>query len=273
MPSLSFDSENGKAVAYIKVNKEELKAKPELKSFNNQVIYLHDDNLGVKEIELDDVSVFPIFKFKENEKQNNRVSVFGKSGSGKSFIVGKILDTLTSKKHGKQDRDIVIVSGVDEDEALDKERGPKGKKQLPERIDMYSPEFAEMSPEDFEDCILVFDDIENLTNKAVNRTALALRNSLLEKGRHKNIDVITISHQAMGGNLTKFVHSESTGNFVFPAFSQTHQLNSYLTKYCGLSKTAIEKIVNLGETKSRWIYISNLAPMFVVYEKGIYLVK
>ncbi len=180
---------------------------------------------------------------------------------------------MTSKKHGKQDREIVIISGVDEDEALDKERGSKGKKKVPERIDMYNPEFAEMTPEDFADCIVVMDDIENLTNKAVSRAVLNLRNSMLEKSRHYNTDIISISHNALGGSLTRFVHSEATGFTVFPAYSQVHQLSTYLKKYAGLSKQAIEKIFEIGETKSRWLYVSNLAPMFVVYEKGIFLVK
>ncbi len=47
MPSLSFNPDNGKAVAYIKVSKENLKEKPDLKQFNNQIIYLHDTNDGV----------------------------------------------------------------------------------------------------------------------------------------------------------------------------------------------------------------------------------
>ncbi len=111
-----------------------------------------------------------------------------------------------------------------------------------------------MTDKDFEDCIVVMDDIENLTNKSVNKTSLSLRNAIFDRGRHKNIDIISISHQAMGGNMTKFIHSESTGNFVFPAFSQTHQLNSYLSKYCGLSKEAIKKIVDVGENKSRWFF-------------------
>ena len=63
MPSLSFEPENGKAIAYVKVSKEDIKEKPELKSFNNQIIYLHDSNDGIKEIELDDVNVFPLFKY------------------------------------------------------------------------------------------------------------------------------------------------------------------------------------------------------------------
>ncbi len=174
MPSLSFDSENGKPIAYIQVSKEDLKDKPESKVYNGQVIYLHENNDGVKEIELDDLSVFPLFKFREGEKQNNRISIQGKSGSGKSHFVGRILDTMSSKKHGDPDKDIVIISGVDEDEALDKERGPRGSKKLPERIDIYDPELAEMTERDFENCIVCFDDIENLTNKAVSKVVLNL---------------------------------------------------------------------------------------------------
>jgi len=272
MPSLSFDSENGKPIAYIKLSKEQ-KTQPELKMYNNQVIYLHDNNTGVKEITFKDLNVFPLFKFREGEKQNNRINVSGKSGSGKSHLVGRILDTLTSKKHGNPEREIVIISGVDEDDALDTERGPKGNKKLPERIDMYDPGFLELTPEDFEDCIVVFDDIENLTNKAVNKAVLNLRNSMLEKSRHFNTDILSISHNSLGGNLTRFVHSEATGFVIFPAYSQVHQLTTYLKKYAGLSKDAIEKIFNIGENKSRWIYVNNLAPMFVVYEHGVYLTK
>ena len=273
MPSLSFDSENGKAIAYIKVSKEELKAKPELKTYNNQIIYLHDNNDGVKEIEFDDLSIFPLFKFKEGEKQINRINIQGKSGSGKTTLVGKMLDTMLSKRHGNPDKEIVIISGIDSDDPLDKPRGPKGNKKLPERIDIYDPEFGDMTEKDFENCIVCFDDCENLTNKAVSRVVLNLRNALLEKGRHSNADVISISHNPLSGSITRFVHSEATAFVVFPAFAQVHQLNTYLKKYAGLSKQTIEKIINLGETKSRWIYVNNLAPCYVIYQKGIFLVR
>jgi len=273
MPSLSFKSDGGRPIAYVNVSKEEMSDKPELKELNNQIIYLHDDNSGEKSIEMEDINIFPLLKFKEGEKQNHRIAIFGKSGSGKSHLVGRMLDMLKSKKHGNQDRDIVIISGVEEDAALDKPRGKKGSKAEPERIDIYSPEFSEMTPDDFEDSVVVFDDIENLTNKNANKTVLALRNSMLERGRHKNIDIISISHNAIGGNLTRFVHSEATGFVIFPRYSQVHQLSTYLSKYAGLSKQAIEKIINIGENQSRWIFVSNLAPMYVIYEHGCYLVK
>ena len=273
MPSLSFDSQGGRPIGYINVTKEELKQKPDLKPFNNQIIYLHDHNDGVKEIDLKDVNIFPLLKSKEGETQNHRIAIFGRSGSGKSHIIGQMLDMMKSKKHGNPERDIVILSGVDEDEPLDRVRGKKGEKSPPERIDLNDPSFMELRPDDFEDCIVIFDDVEHLSDKAINKAVLNLRNSMLEKSRHFNTDIFTISHNALGGSVTKFVNSEASGFFVFPAFSQHHQLTSYLHKYAGLSKEAIQKLINIGETKSRWIFVSNMAPCYVVYSKGCYLVK
>ncbi len=143
----------------------------------------------------------------------------------------KILDTMMSKRLGTPEKDVVIISGVDTDEALDKERGSKGNKKLPERIDMYDPSFAEMTEKDFENCVVIMDDIEHLSNKAISKLVLNLRNSLLEKGRHTNTDIISISHNALAGSITKFVHSESTSVVVFPAYSQHHQLTTFLKIY------------------------------------------
>ncbi len=230
MPSLSFKSEGGKPVAFITVSKEEIKSKPGLKNIKNQIIYLHDDESGEKSLEFKDLNVFPLSKFREGEHQNNRIAILAKSGAGKSHFVGRLLDTMKSKDLGDPDREIVIISGVEEDEPLDRPRGRRGEKTPPERIDMNDPSFAEMDSRDFENCIVVFDDVENLTNKTINKQVLNLRNSLLEKGRHKNIDIISISHNALGGNLTRMLHSESTACVIFPRYSQVHQLSTYLNK-------------------------------------------
>ncbi len=113
-----------------------------------------------------------------------------RASNRKSFTVGKILDTLTSKKHGKPERDIVIISGVEEDEALDKERGPKGDKRLPERIDIYDPEFNEMTDKDFEDCIVVMDDIVLLAKSPADmQRMITYRTTLLYGLENLNLNI------------------------------------------------------------------------------------
>jgi hypothetical protein len=52
----------------------------------------------------------------------------------------------------------------------------------------------------------------------------------------------------------------------------SHQMKSYLTKYFGLSKGNIDKGIELGNI-SRGVYISNTAPCFCIYDKGIILLK
>jgi len=269
MPSLSFVDNNGKPVAYIKVNREK---HLELKELNNKYIYLNDDNDGVDSIEVENVEIFPLLKYRKGEIQNHRLAVLGKSGSGKSYFIGQLLDILKSKKHGDQNRRIIILSGVTEDEALDRPRGLKDEEEGPIRIDLNDPELGALKIEDFEDSITIFDDTEFIANKTVNKFVNNLRNEMLEKARHHKIDIISVSHNALGGSLTRLVHSESTGAIFFPNHTQFHQLNSYLSKYIGLSKESIQKIIALGK-RSRWIYVSNLAPCYVVYQRGIYLVK
>jgi hypothetical protein len=272
MPSISLIEEGGKPIAFITIPKEKRDKNPFLKDIHNQILYLHDDNSGLKEISIDEGTIFPLMKSKKDEKQNVRIAIIGKSGSGKSVYIGRMLDVMKSAKFGDPEKDIVIISGVDEDTPLDKTRGSGEKKSAPERIDIYGDEIKDMDLKDFENCIVVYDDIENLTDKSVNKMIHNLRNSMLEKGRHHQTDIISVSHNALASNTTRLLHSESTACVIFPSYMNSHQMKSYLTKYLGLSKTNIDKIIELGNI-SRGVYISNTAPCYAVYDKGIILLK
>lgn len=262
MPSLNF-SKGGKPIAFIRSDNKE---------FDKSVIYLHDDNSGVKEISVPNFSYFPLLAKVEGEVQNHRIAVIGKSGSGKSFWVGQLLDVMKSKKLGDKEREIVIYSGVESDPPLDKPRGKKGSKEPPMRINLEDPAELEFGIDELENAIVVFDDVEHLSNKDVNKQILKLRDVLLEKGRHHNIDVISISHNPFGGNLTKMVHSESSAAVLFPAASTFKHLSDYLSRYMGFSKANIQKVIDIGE-HSRWVYVSNTAPTFIVHQHGVLLLK
>ena len=269
MPSLSFTSNKGRPIAFIRVDKIK---HPELNELNNTIIYLNDDDDGVSSLEVQNVEIYPMLKYKEGEVQNHRIAVLGKSGSGKSHFIGQLLDSMTSKKFGNPERKIVIISGVEQDDALDKERGPKDQKSLPIRLNLDNERLGEVTIDDLDGSIVIFDDTENISDKVVNTTLHRLRNSICERGRHHNIDLLSVSHNALGGHMTRLVHSESTGCVVFPQYTQFHTLNAYLTKYIGLSKENISKVVQLGKV-SRYVYISNLSPCYIVYMKGVFLIN
>jgi len=263
MPSFSF-VKGGLPVAFIFVPKV---LRKQLKLLHLKKIYLHDHNNGFKDLTSDTYQIYPLFSHRDGEIQNHRIGIFGKSGSGKSTFVGELLDIMKHHKLGNPDKDIIVFSGVEQDEPIDRERND----EPPERVDIYDPEiYSDIN--DYCNSICVFDDVENLSDKNIDKAMQRLRNGMLERGRHKGIDIISISHDALSGNVTKKVHSESTGVVIFPAYSQVHQLQEYLTRYIGLAKKDISKITSLGD-KSRWVYVSNTAPTYVIYKHGIYLVN
>lgn len=263
MPSLNFTSENGRPIAFIKAATKE---------FDKSIIYLHEENQGPQEINIPEFTYFPLLGKVKDEVQNHRIAVIGKSGSGKSYFVGQMLDVMKSKKLGDKEREIVIYSGVLEDPPLDKPRGKKGQKEPPMRINLDSSSELSLDINDLENCIVVFDDIEKLASKEANQRVLELRDILLEKGRHHNIDIISISHNPFGGKTTRMVHTESSGIVLFPSKSTHKHIADYLSKYIGFSRDNIQKIKDLGE-HSRWVYISNTAPTYVVHEHGVLLMK
>jgi len=187
------------------------------------------------------------------DNQNHRIAVLGKSGSGKSHFTGHLVDRMNPDKR------FIVLSAVDEDAAYD----PLG----PIRLDIYDPDTYELPIEEFNNSIVVFDDVENLADKAVNKAILRLRNMLLEKGRHHKIDVVSISHDALAGKDTKLVHAESTAAVMFPKYAQAHTMGTYLKKYIGLSADNVQKIKELGN-HSRWIFVSNTAPTYVLHAHG-----
>lgn len=215
--------------------------------------------------------IFPHFvKIKE---QNHRIMVTGASGSGKSTAIGRVLDQLVKNKprptesdiqQGELPGQIVIFSAIHSDPPLDKPRRGLD----PIRIDLNNPELMNLTWEDFKQSIVIFDDIEFYSDKKVNKKLLDLRSSMFERSRHAETDLISVSHLALSGAVNRTVKSEMTGLFVFPQHSQAHQIRQMLKIYLGLNEEQIQKIIALP---SRYVYISNHSPHYVVYRYGVYL--
>lgn len=242
----------------------------------NSYIYIATGKKGPKEAMFESRgnsdSVFPYFD--KIKSQNHRLFVTGKSGSGKSWTIGKVLNQLIHTKPALTEEDIqndrfigvVIFSSVSEDEALDVSR----RGLMPLRIDLSADSLFSLQPSDLRDCIVVFDDIEKHHDKKAKQFMVNFRANLFETGRHYNIDVISVSHLALSGSLNNTAKSEATGAFLFPQYNQPHQTEEFLKKYVGLKPDQIDRIMNL---ESRWVYININSPEYVVYDHGIYLLR
>jgi Cdc6-like AAA superfamily ATPase len=270
-------------VYYITTDKTEPKAKQIATITTNDggkvLIYIAEDEKAVAEKKkkhaiVSEESGSEIFPFFEKVKeQNHRLMVTGSSGSGKSTLIGRLLDQMIKNKPRPTEEDIqnkrlpgqvVIFSAVHSDPPLDKPR----KGLDPIRIDLENTELFDLTWEDFDESIVIFDDIEYYHDKKVNKKLLELRSSMFERSRHMNTDLISVSHLAMSGSVNKTVKSEMTGLFVFPQHTQAHQTKQMLKLYMGLNEAQILRIMALP---SRFVYISNHSPHYVVYKFGVYL--
>jgi hypothetical protein len=193
-----------------------------------------------------------------------RILICGQSGSGKSTIASNWIKDYLSIK----DKDVFLLSRVEEDKPLDEIK-------LLQRVDLkqfsVSPEeFAlnGLDTEEFKNSIVILDDIDTITDKKIFNNVIALRDDMLETGRHNDITMLCITHVLFQNKNSKKPLNEATGVVLFPRSGSKYHIRRYLKEYCGLEEKQIARIMNLN---SRYFYISRTYPNYVVSEREVFL--
>lgn len=227
------------------------------------IICLSDEKtkpkIGFEKFQLDideKISPYP------SNRERDSLYISGQSGSGKSYYCYLYADYW--KKLNK-DKDIYVFSTITQDETLDKIKDLQ-------RIDILDPEFIEsdLPLEEFENSLVVFDDVENISNKKIKKKVYDIMNNILMTGRHLNISVLTTTHNITKGNETKTILAEAHSITLFPKTTGNRTLNYVLGEYFGLDKQQIQKIRKLP---SRFITITRTYPSVIFWEKGISLLE
>ena len=73
--------------------------------------------------------------------------------------------------------------------------------------------------EDLKDSIVIFDDIDVISNKKIKEAVYNILNQVLEIGRHYKISCIVTNHLPTNGNWTRRILKESSCFVYFPASS------------------------------------------------------
>jgi hypothetical protein len=189
-----------------------------------------------------------------------RLYTSGASGSGKSTAIAEF---VKRNKPKVKEAGIFLFSPIHKDEALDK---------IPNLIRLSLEEFEaecgrELEVEDLpRGSYVIFDDVESFP-KAVLKKYLNLRDIFLERGRHRDITTITVSHNSMNGHTTKASIRESGYWFIFPKFN-ARDSRSILKTYGGLDKEDIEKVMSM---KSRWVFFKKTVPKYAISEHSVIL--
>jgi Sec-independent protein translocase protein TatA len=195
-----------------------------------------------------------------NKKVVEKIYVSAPSGAGKSTWCGNWIKEF---KKVFRDDEYFVFSTINRDKVLDKHD--------PIRIPLTEDLLVNpISPNEVENAVVVFDDVDTITNPKIRNNIVGLRDWLLEQGRHFNTRMLMTSHLLMNYSATRRLLNEATAVVFFGKCGSTYHIKRFLKQYAGLDKKQIKRILNLP---SRWVALYKTYPMYILYEKGAYLLS
>ncbi len=223
------------------------------------------NGVGYSHIDLDDDFKFQLAPRPLNEIERSVLFVAGESGAGKSYYVREY-----AKEYNKMfsKNPIYLISYLEKDETLD-----DYKKII--RINAFNPEFLEecmdIKLEEFSNSMIIFDDIDSITQKNVKAKIYGFLNKMLRLGRHENITVCCCMHELYASPDIKQILNEAHIITFFPKFLNFKKMNYLLEVYFGLSKNNIQKIKDIED--SRFISYMKGHDKIILTENQVYILN
>ena len=224
------------------------------RKYVNQSLKKHLDYSSTKNILL-----MPII-----QDESYRLYVTGLSGSGKSYFISQFLKYNKPKTKGAG---IFLFSPIENDKSLSSIKNliHLNLDEIERSKEMKGEEFTiEHIPEG---SVVLFDDIES-HHKNVRKKYMDLRDVLLERGRHRKLSTITVSHNARNGHTTKVSIRESQYWCLFPSANK-FDVRMLLKSYGGLEP---ENVNMLMSQKTRWLFFKKSIPQYAVTEHSVIVI-
>lgn len=211
------------------------------------------DSVKDKSITLpDDESQFQLLPSPDPDRREV-FYIAGASGSGKSHIA-KGLGEYYKKLF--PDREVYLISKLEEDATLDSMR-PKCKRiNIQSLIDDYP------ALEEFENCMVIFDDYDTFTGDA-EKVIHKLIDDLATMGRHTKTTMLCLSHYLTNYKKTRLLLNEATHIVVYPQATSYHALGYLLKTHIGMSTEDIRDLKKMG----RWVCVYKHYPQWLISSK------
>lgn len=200
---------------------------------------------SIEEVELIDGFTFHLCPRPKTEKERMTLFVSGESGAGKSHFVREYAKLYHSMFPNNP---IYLISYLDHDETLDEYKTII-------RLNAFQEEFLNECMDldlesEFKDSFVIFDDIDSIINKKTKEKIYGLLNRMLRLGRHYGISVAYVGHELYSNHELKQILNESMTITFFPRFLNFKKLKYLLENYFGLSKSQIEKVRGIKDTRA-----------------------
>ena len=181
--------------------------------------------------------------------------ITGPSGSGKSTFARKYLEEY---KKAFKDNPIYLFSSLPDDESLDSIQ--------PKRLRLDESLYLDPIPiKDFAKSVVIFDDIDVISDKKIREAVYNTLNQVLEIGRHFSITCLVTNHLPSNRSDTRRILNECHSFTYFPRPSSA-KIKYVLTEYLGLDKHQISAFKKMH---SRWVCIIKNYPGIFVSEREI----
>lgn len=185
--------------------------------------------------------------------------IAGPSGSGKSTYAGEYIDKYL-KIYPKAK--FYVFSQLSDDPAFDYLR--------PHRIKLDESLIADpIEVDDIEeDSIVLFDDIDSISDKKIQLVINKLKEQILNLGRHRNIRIICTNHLLNPNErcASRTLLNEANTITFFPQSGSAYQITYCLKRYLGFSNKMITQILALP---SRWVTVFKTYPQIILSDKRV----
>lgn len=121
---------------------------------------------------------------------------------------------------------------------------------------------------DFQHSLVIFDDLEAISDKELAKSIRELQDQILNIGRHFCVSCVICKHLACEYNKTKQILLESDFITIFPRKSTPKNLVYLLNKHLGFDNKTINMIIN---SDSSTVTISAKYPHAIIETNSVYL--
>jgi len=206
------------------------------------------DNAKTTKIDIPDDGQFQLIPSPDPEKREV-FYIAGASGSGKSHIAKGIAECY---KKLFPDRGIYLISKLEEDSTLDALKELKRIK-IQSLIDDYP------TLEEFQECLVIFDDYDTFTGNA-EKVIHKLIDDLATMGRHTKTTMLCLSHYLTNYKKTRLLLNEATHIVVYPMATSFMALSYLLKSHVGMTKDDVRDLKKMG----RWVCVFKHYPQWLV---------
>ena len=205
----------------------------------------------------------------------SKMFVAGATLCGKSFLGSKIARCWLAT-HPKKHR-IILVSALAADPAWDNIEKIVGEERflrLPVDEETFNEEnpisLADLrgDPDKWSGALVVFDDHLAASSSKATKCAEKLKDRVLMAGRHLNLALIILQQQMLNSAQTRTTLTNVYQVVGFASSASRHHLIGFMERYMALPK---EQIAHIMGIPSRWILLNRVNPMYVLHEKGCFL--